>query len=504
VAYQGGFVCFVAILGLARGYLRIFALDGIKPMRRLERGVMATAAAFLGLTAASAALYPWLGSRLFAHTVGVAQQTTGWNLPFLGPRFLSGLPVFPRTDFRFMESASEAPHLVSLAIVAALALLLARRSRLLRSVGGPASGGQDAPGGRMLALTATFVFVSMMYVGARLVKGDFYQLWKFASYVVLPLSFVPTSLAIALLSGLGRGLGRALVAVGGLSLLACLAVSVSPPARVPGKVFGVQSARPYFRTLRLIFDSTPAETEYIFYLRDGSAKFFAAEFMKYQKSNKFNLINSNNIFSDLDKYNNFIKNKRNFLLISDVDFGNIFMGQRGRIMLGNLYTNEPIWLSNNGYNNYYGIQLGGGWRISWGWFTVEASLPQDLRGRPVSLAIRLSQPDDAPARCAPALSLAFHAGGPPVWSPPREGLTIEGVAPPELLGAETVRASVKVAPASGESRRDCVYYLESAVFQAASPVQDGAEPGGESGEPGEPVDPVERVGDLEDGSRGPD
>jgi hypothetical protein len=346
----------------------------------------------------------------------------------------------------------------------------------------------------MLALTATFVFVSMMYVGARLVKGDFYQLWKFASYVVLPLSFVPTSLAITLLSSLGRAFGRALVAVGALSLLACLAVSVSPPARVPGKVFGVQSARPYFRTLRLIFDSTPAETEYIFYLRDESTKFFAAEFIKYQKNNKFNLINFNYIFNDLNKYNNFIKNKKNFLFISDIEFNDIFMSQKGRILPGSIYTVDPLWLTYHGYNNYYGVELGKDWRINRDWFTVEAKLPQDLQGQPVSLAIRLSPPDD-PARCAPALSMAFHAGGPPVWSPPREGLTIEGVAPPEFLGAGTVRASVKVVPASGESWRGCVYYLESAVFQAASPFQEGAEQG---------VSPGDRAGAPEDGSLDPD
>jgi hypothetical protein len=351
----------------------------------------------------------------------------------------------------------------------------------------------------MLALTATFVFVSMMYVGARLIKGDFYQLWKFASYVVLPLSFVPTALALALLSSLGRAFGRVLVAVGALSLLACLAVSVSPPARVPGKVFGVQSARPYFRTLRLIFDNTPLETEYIFYLRDESIKFFAADFVKYQKNGKFYLINYNYIFKELKNYANFIKNKSNILLISDIEFDEIFMSQKGRILSGNLYTVDPLWLNYHGYNNYYGVELGENWRVTRGWFTVEAKLPQDLRGQPVSLAIRLSQPDDPPARCAPALSLAFHVGGPPVWSAPREGLAIEGVAPPELLGAGTVRASVKVAPASGESRRGCIYYLESAVFQAAAPVQEGAEPGGESGEP---VEPGERVVALEDGSRG--
>jgi hypothetical protein len=488
VAYQGGFVCFVAILALARGFLRIFHPEGPGWLGRLGRGILATWAAILGLVAASAALYPWLGSRLLAHTVGVAQQTTGWNLPFLGARFLSGLPVFPRTNFRFMEPASDARYLAGLAIVAALALLAAR-GRAGRSA--PASDpafGEQGRGVRILALTATFVVVSLMYVGAHLVKGDFYQLWKFASYVVLPLSFVPTALAMTLLARLGRGLDRALIAAGALGLLAFWAVSVSPPDRLPKRAFGVQSSRLYFQALRDIFGNAPPETEFIFYFHEEGAKFFVADFLKGQNNIKFNLINDDYIFKGLENYRLNIENNGNFLLISDIKFDNAFFSKKQPIKSGILYINDPIDIKESGYNKYFGIDIMSKWKITNGWFTVEATLPEVALSRPTRVLIRLSQREGDPGTCAPASTFAFHAGGPPVWAPlPSAPLELEGVIPPELAGQRTIRASVIVSPTGGGSWWDCSYHLESVEFLAADPASaslvGGAEPGGNGAEP---------------------
>jgi hypothetical protein len=487
VAYQGGFVCFVAILGLARGFLRIFHLEGPGPLRRLASGVLASWAAFLGLVAASAALYPWLGSNLFMHTSAVAQQTTGWTVPFLGARLLSGLPVFPRTNFRFMEPASDARYLVGLAIVAALALLAAR-GRAGRSA--PASDpalGEPGRGAPILALTATFVVVSLMYVGAHLVKGDFYQLWKFASYVVLPLSFVPTSLAMALLGLLGRGLGRFLAAVGALSLVACWAVSVWPPDRIPERGFGVQSSRMYFQALRNIFDNAPPETEFIFYLQEEGAIFFVADFLKGQKNIKFNLINKHNTFKNLENYSLYLEKNNNFALISDINFDNTFLSKKQPIISGILYINDRIKLNNSGYNKYFGIDIMDKWKIINGWFTVEATLPEASLDRPTRILIRLSQRDGDPESCAPASTFAFHACGPPVWARPEAPLELEGVIPPELAGQRTIRASVIVSPTGGGSWWDCSYHLESVEFLPVEPAEasiaDAPEPGGGSGDP---------------------
>jgi hypothetical protein len=511
VAYQGGFVCFVAILGLARGFLRIFALDGPGWLGRLWRGILATWAAILGLAASSAVLYPWLGSRMFGHTSSVAQQTSGWNLPFLGGGYLSGLPIFPGGDFRYMEPASAARHLALLAIVTALALLAARAlARPSAPEGVPAGGepsrgapnrGAPSRGAPILALTATFVVVSLMYVGAYLVKGDFYQLWKFASYVVLPLSFVPTALALALLARLGRGLGRALVAAGALGLLAFWAVSVSPPDEIPEKTFGVQSSRLYFQVLRNIFTNAPPETEFIFYFHEESAKFFVADFLKGQNNIKFNLTNENYIFKGLENYRLNIKNNDNFLLISDIKFDNTFLSKKQPIISGTLYINDPVGINKSGYNKYFGIDIMSKWKITNGWFTVEATLPEVALDQPTRILIRLSQREGDPGTCAPASTFAFHTGGPPVWSPPEASLELEGVIPPELVGQRTIRASVIVGPTGGGSWLDCSYHLESVEFLPAEPASaslvgeaepggDGAEPDGDGAEPdGDEVEP---------------
>ena len=117
--------------------------------------------------------------------------------------------------------------------------------------------------------------------------------------------------------------------------------------------------------------------------------------------------------------------------------------------------------------------------------------PSDLAGRGLRLKIRLEPLEGNLEGCRPSLRLAFHGSGPLLWSPPREGLEIEGILPEELYDQPTFSASVLITdaldgPGEGTS---CAYRVAESSLEAV-----GAAHGVDAGVGGGTAEPALREG----------
>ena len=114
-------------------------------------------------------------------------------------------------------------------------------------------------------------------------------------------------------------------------------------------------------------------------------------------------------------------------------------------------------------------------------FTVKVTRPPDLANQALRLKIRLSPLEAKPDGCRPSLSLAFHVSGAFLWSPPREGLEIEGVIPQELYDETTFSASVLITdvPDGPGLAEPCSYGVAETALEAVG-TGDEAESAGPS------------------------
>jgi hypothetical protein len=194
-AYPGVFPVFFAFLlfaGFARGLL---GLAGPGPGRRAVRGLKGAAGGAAPVAAAglaACACWPGLAWFLLARAGETSTQSMGWSLGQLNAFLFSGLPFYGSAFNSPYGAWTCVPYLALAAVVLSLGV------HALREAG--KAGGEAACRARSAACLGLLHAASLAaYCAASLALGNRYQVWKFASFSALPLSFmVPVSCLLAL------------------------------------------------------------------------------------------------------------------------------------------------------------------------------------------------------------------------------------------------------------------------------------------------------------------
>ncbi|MDP3561782.1 MAG: hypothetical protein Q8R83_06370 [Legionellaceae bacterium] len=145
----------------------------------------------LGL-AAGLVVFPALGPYLYSRMIESASAANGWPLAFLHVFYLFSLPL-PHTldrgqlNWNYYDQAGLLSVILGLVILVVLTkkstkMLSTKHAELLR------------------AATYCFTASVIIYISVFLIKGHVYQAWKLASYVVMPISFIPISVFVLWLS----------------------------------------------------------------------------------------------------------------------------------------------------------------------------------------------------------------------------------------------------------------------------------------------------------------
>jgi hypothetical protein len=218
MSYQACYVLY-ATLAVAIGFLRLMFGNGAQITKTNDglasEGSLRSGIVCLVIRNAWSALKPVLAStfliavvcpqavgQVALRTFSAASQEAGYSVGFLDPGLFLGFPLIADTPFGLWNSQVGpgwwAAFLVSFGVLCLVAL---RRG----SVGLP---GMDFPGIRSLAVLFTLALV--LYLVGYCIKGDDYRVWKFASVVALPISFLPATLLIVAVHSVFIGMhGRA-------------------------------------------------------------------------------------------------------------------------------------------------------------------------------------------------------------------------------------------------------------------------------------------------------
>ncbi|MDR0550242.1 MAG: hypothetical protein LBI10_12675 [Deltaproteobacteria bacterium] len=209
LAYQACYIFYASFLALFGALIATFC----HPKHRswliwLAKAAFKGAGPIILVTIFGGLLSPGIMGYLVQRSFEVAAQTTGWALPFFSPWHFSGWPYYAFEAFKVGSPLVKPTDLLAYAPLVAVTLILllvlrAIERRKPRPLTTPDQISQaQSQLGVIAALSVTFLIALISYLALVLKFGHYYKIWKFAVYIILPLSFIPLALYFKSLSRL--------------------------------------------------------------------------------------------------------------------------------------------------------------------------------------------------------------------------------------------------------------------------------------------------------------
>ena len=177
LAYQSGFLVF-AVFSIIFCFIHIAIINiySEEPATAMSRSNILLLP-FLASILLALALLPELSWHTAQRTLAVKDALNGWPLPLISPKYLLSIPslrAFPASSgniIKYILILSASGFIFTFAYFTAK-----RHSKIIAS--------------RFVILSMLFLASLLAYLLAYYLKGGIYQVWKFAAFVVLPMSFM--------------------------------------------------------------------------------------------------------------------------------------------------------------------------------------------------------------------------------------------------------------------------------------------------------------------------
>jgi hypothetical protein len=188
--YQAGFLLFISFIFLAKVLTEWLTKDttlsrGYAAIKTLKSNILV----FFALTIIVFLLIPQNAIQLIGRTVSAAEQTAGYGIGFLDPVIFSGIPTYYE-GFPFKGVGSPTISYFIFFIILVFLYLLGMITKDDKT-------DKNKSKQKITVIFVLFVISLAMYLIAYKIMGDVYQVWKFASYIPLPISFIFTGLAFS-------------------------------------------------------------------------------------------------------------------------------------------------------------------------------------------------------------------------------------------------------------------------------------------------------------------
>jgi hypothetical protein len=456
MCYQGGYLAFLFVISFASFALAFFAIVNTPFVKRTFLALKKGAAPILTVVVMSCLMAPFQSYNLFKRSIETAGQTEGWRLSLLNPWSLSAIPYYQKSEFS-LYSYDSSPLLYVLFIgVMLLIVYLITKNRdlfLKKSDTFPCNNCINldfiTQNQIINALTSTFIFSLLLYLIFYSIFGSKYQIWKFASFTALPLSFIfPALLALFI---------KFLYNKKDFIKLSCLILPLSifiinnilnllPLAESPKKIYTVVSARSYIDVVKKVLDYVDKDGILIFNLNfEHNMAFFMDTI---QKDPRYTFMISNNhylydFFGLKRDFSHIINsNNANYFIISDRDYKGLFRGDRNEFLGGQLFIFESPWVKEHGYAITYPLNQIRNWEIVFDFFTAKIGLPEKLIGKPAKVKITLINDEKKERKCTPLARLGLHGPEGYRWTQQQDSYVLEGIAQPDITSNLSFLAGV--------------------------------------------------------------
>jgi hypothetical protein len=213
ISYQAGYLLYSFYVFIA--YFIIIYIgtnnnnNNSNYIQRLTNSFLSALKPFLFIFAVSFVIMPGLAYHLFMRSLEVGRQTAGWNLPYLGPWFFSGLPFYQdellRKGTKFVIDFKQKFIYYPLYIffIVFMCRKVWKQSKI--KINNPSVTSCKKNGHITFLLSFFVIYIGSLffyYILAVFLTNNGYKTWKFVTFTALPLSFIPISLFILYLSGM--------------------------------------------------------------------------------------------------------------------------------------------------------------------------------------------------------------------------------------------------------------------------------------------------------------
>ncbi|MDR1165977.1 MAG: hypothetical protein LBO66_08990 [Deltaproteobacteria bacterium] len=411
------FVSFALALLAFRGYFAASEAPVARKIALAVRGVWPGLAALL----VSLLTLPRITVNLARRLHSVATQEEGFGLGLLDPAFFAGTPRGVGGETPQVEGVTGIDWLVYLLAVAALYLCLWKGP-------GPKLAAENA--GKMKAALALFALSIAAYLAGYWLLGDIYQIWKFATYSILPLSFLFSAALFSCLWPLARGrkaLFHALAAAVAACLLAAPALNVFAPLPAPRQSPRRASASPIVAGILAATREEPAATEAIIFDLSSSVRSVVAALLTERQKAKVYFINTKYNIPDVPDFIALLS--EGAVIYSDRNYRGLFNGSFPPIPdKFVIFRYDYAYLREKGAIEYYPIDAQTREPLR-GPLWVKVLTPAASRGKSLLLKMSVNVEGRSDAGCS-AIK-AFGADGAPLASGYDQGI-VSVVAPLDI------------------------------------------------------------------------
>ncbi|MDR0548856.1 MAG: hypothetical protein LBI10_05530 [Deltaproteobacteria bacterium] len=418
LAYQGAFIAYVFFLVLAGGIRRFCLWDqGHNLVRRIGATLWGGLKPVALTTGLCFILTPFMAFWLIRRSFETATQTEGWQISFLSPWLLSGLPIYRVEYFTVLSSAAPVYwYFIFFLGLFILGFLANRLGFKYQDESDSKREGQDVKSSdqnvkSIKALILIFSAAIVLYFFGYYFFDNRYQVWKFISYVGLPLAFIYPALIIFVAFKFTNYFIRyvPLVFLAAFSLFWGIGFdNLKDLTEFPEKFYKVMSARTYLAALRDIITRARPGTYFQLNLMRVDDAFFGAEFFKFNSKHKFSYTYGNLHFSPTNVWPYLLTKDSLFTIISDRNYQGLFNGELSERVYNGLFVFDRTWLNEHGYAKIYGILVNEDWAFIKNYVLIKILAPKNLWGQKANLNVALKVEAKNTALKLSSVSLSFN------------------------------------------------------------------------------------------------
>jgi hypothetical protein len=413
ISYQAVYIILISFIAFFMALLIFLQRQNQRLLFRLAYSTIIGFWTVALITIVCTLLAPGIFFHLSQRVLEVAAQTAGWGLPFFSPWHFSGLPYYSQNAFQPIVAQvfwRDILAYIPLYIITLAFLLFIWYKNINKIYEHNYLTNKSLSKFYTIAsITITYLVALGTFIVLCLKFDTSYKTWKFATYVVLPLSFVPTALLFKVLENLSHKITPTIVIIVFLiTFIGYNFYNMPSLIEIPAKYLSMTSATPKINAIQNIQSKLPKSStifiDFNFYHESSILPFIfnSSKFSKIIFLNSFPYFQFNNIDFDIINKNTFILSDTNdYNIIKSVP--NAIESRVSAVYDYNSILNKGLVFFSHGPFPYH-------WEVDL--YPVHASflIPLAQRGKELKLSINISAPTAPTCRKKARLGI-YHKDG---------------------------------------------------------------------------------------------
>jgi hypothetical protein len=412
ISYQSGYFLYTFFVFYLYLCIKFFDNETDKINKRIYIALKKSIALFLSISLISFIIMPGIGYHLYIRTLEVAQQILGWPMPYLGPWLFSGLPFHQiglLNNAPLYEPTEAKGYLYYVIFIFIIILLIINcfiaKKREINNAKAMINNNnilfsEKLPLNFVISLSVGYLATLTAYfVGAYLIAGNIYRVWKFATFTTLPISFIaPILILIFFSTSIFRKI-KIIPVILIISVIACFLVKfilLPPLIELPTKYYNIHSAMPLLSQLQSVKSIIEKKKTILIHMIDPSKLFLTTLFLNDLTNSKLLFISG---FYFDSNYDYFSIINGDTILLSNLNFeNNIYNGSYIKDSFTTVFLYDNNKLNNIGYATLNSGDNPFVWEFNKILF-FKIKIPNNLISKEVSLYINIITNDENKDGC---------------------------------------------------------------------------------------------------------